>query len=146
MKQPPFITRLIDIARESPPFTGSDGRVYVSGPSSPGCALPVRSPAHRNWFYFRVYAKYDTIPTANAYHAILNLLESQAAAYESHRLPVSRRIASAGAGSIPARVLLHLANNLSQYAEIAPDGWKVTSSNHVIFETSRSTCALPRPA
>src|SRR5690242_9245785 len=106
----PELASLIDIARESAPFVATDGQAYVSVPVPPGGVFPVRSTAFRNWFYYRVYVKHDTIPSTNAYQGILNLLESQAAAWESNRVTVSRRIAGIGAGLVPDRVLLHLAN------------------------------------
>jgi len=143
MRKPSPIAHLIEIARQGVPFTADDGQVFVSVPVPPGRTLPVRSPAYRDWFFYRVYAQYDTIPTANAFNAILNLLEAQANVDATQRFTVSRRVASRGPGYFPSQILLDLGNPHRQFVEISPDGWKTTTANQPIFQTSRSTIPLP---
>jgi len=145
MRKPSPIAHLIEIARQGVPFTADDGQVFVSVPVPPGCTLPVRSPAYRDWFFYRVYAQYDAIPTANAFNAILNLLEAQANVDARQRFTVSRRVASRGPGYIPSQILLDLGNPDCQFVEISPDGWKTTTGNQPLFQTSRSTIPLPAP-
>ena len=90
------LTPLLDIARQGIPFTAADGQAFVRlpVPSSGGFyILPVRSPAYRDWFFYRFFNQHETLPTANAFHAILNHLEAQANQNEDYqRLAVFRRV------------------------------------------------------
>src|SRR5271165_6085294 len=86
------LTRLLQITRECVPFTGVTGQVFVTVRES-GAALPIRSPAFRNWFVYRALARHDIIPTPNAFHAVLNVLDALASENPNgQRLPVFRRV------------------------------------------------------
>ena len=149
MSQP--IQRLIAIARECWPFTASDGQVFVRlpWPSAKGAAiLPLRSTDWRDWFFYRVYAEHDFVPSTHAFQAILNLLEALASAdCERQRLAVFRRVGVRWEGPTPGMLLLDLANPEGQLVEMSPDGWKTTNSSgtHTLFQVSRSTWSIPAP-
>jgi len=150
-RQPQPTQRLIDIARQCWPFTASDGQVFVRlpWPSAKGAAiLPLRSPDWRDWFFYRVYAEHDFVPSTHAFQAILNLLEALASAdCERQRLAVFRRVGVRWEGPTPGMLLLDLANPEGQLVEMSPDGWKTTNSSgtHTLFQVSRSTWSIPAP-
>ncbi|HYW41234.1 MAG TPA: hypothetical protein VE959_00160 [Bryobacteraceae bacterium] len=143
------IAPLLPIARQGIPFTAADGQAFVRLPvvSSGGFFfLPVRSRAYRDWFFQQFFALYDTLPTPQAFYAILNHLEAQAAGDElNQRLTVSRRVGSRVPSYIPKQILLDLANPERQFVDISPDGWTVAAGTHALLETSRSTNRIPTP-
>jgi len=141
------LARLMDITRTCMPFTGDAGQVFVSIPEPPGCILPIRSPEFRNWFVYKAVSRYEILPTPNALHAVLNLLEALASENPNgQRLPVFRRVGCRTRHYIPTQILLDLSNSDCQYVEISPTGWKITSGNQARFQTSASTLPLPNPS
>jgi len=145
MLKPSPIQRFIDLVRDCFAFKADDGQTFIQVPIPPGCNLPVRSPDFRDWFFFRVYAECDTVPTTNAFHAILNLLEAKGSIEDFRRIHVSLRVAYRGPALIPSQVLLDLANDQGQFVEISAGGWKTTIANNAFFQTFRSTVDLPAP-
>jgi hypothetical protein len=136
------------IAEHGIPFTAADGQAFVrlAVPSGGFFILPVRSPAYRDWFFHEFYCRHDSLPTPNAFQAILNHLEAQANHHdENQRLGVFRRVGARGPGLLPDQILLDLANPDRQFVEISPGGWKISAGNNALFQTSRSSAALPEP-
>ena len=144
------IAPLLRIASQGVPFTAADGQAFVRLPvhSSGGFyILPVRSPAYRDWLFYRFFAEYDTLPTAHAFHALLNHLEAQANENEDNqRLSVFRRVGARGRGPFPSQILLDLADPDRHFVEISPASWEITAGADALLQTSRSTCPLPTPA
>lgn len=140
------IAPLISIAQRGLPFTAADGQAFVrltAAASGGFYILPIRSSAYRDWFFRQFFAEYDTIPTPNAFHAILHHLEAQATTNE--RVAVFRRVGSRGPSLSPHQILLDLANPECQFVEISSTGWRTTAGANALLETSRSTVSLPAP-
>jgi hypothetical protein len=140
---------LLRIARRGIPFTSSDGQAFVrlDEPSSGGFyILPVRSPAFRHWFFSRFFSEYDSVPTAHAFNTVLNHLEAQAhQAGDNQCLAVWRRVGARGSDPIPREILLDLADSDRQFVTISAERWHVAAGDNALFQTSRSTVALPPP-
>src|ERR1017187_5554336 len=130
-------------------FTAEDGQPFIRIPiDCGGCfSLPVRSRAFHDWYFFQFYGRYDYLPPPREFYALVDHLEGRANYYDerSRRLPVFRRVGRVGAGRVPDRILLALANFGHDYVEISPDGWKTTAGPNALFRTSRSTGALRAP-
>ena len=142
------IAPLISIAQQGIPFTATDGQAFVrlSVPLGGFYVLPVRSPAYRDWFFYQFFAQYDTLPSAQAFHAILNHLEAQANQNGVNQcLAVFRRVGARGHGLIPDQILLDLANPDRQFVEISPGGWRTAADANALLQTSRSSAPLPDP-
>ncbi len=108
--------------------------------------MPLRSRAFRQWFFANCASEFETVPSAHAFNAILYHLEAQAAREPDRcNIRVPYRIDSRGLSSTPEKILLDLANSDSEFVEITPAGWTVTSGDGVPFETSFSTQSLPHP-
>ena len=138
---------LLAIAQQGLPFTATDGQAFVRLrlPTGGHYILAVRSRAYRDWFFYRFYAQYDSLPSANAFHAVLNHLEAQANENDHNQhLSVYRRVA-AGVNLPPDRITLDLANRQCQIVEISRAGWKTTAGKDALLQTSRSTGPLPVP-
>jgi hypothetical protein len=137
------------IADHGAPFTAVDGRAFMTVPAeSLGGyhTLPIRSRAFRQWFFNQSLSAFDTIPTSQAFNAILHYLEARAARdSRTTNIRVPYRIDSRGLSATPEKILLDLANPEGQFVEITPDGWQVTVQEGVPFETSSSTVSLPVP-
>jgi len=147
-RAPSGFDAFLRIAHRGVPFTAVDGRAFMTVPalSSGYHTFPIRSRAFRRWFFDQCLSDYDTIPTTQAFNAILHYLDSQAARDPDTRgIRVPYRIDFRGSSPTPEKILLDLANPDGQFVEITPDGWQVTSGEGVPFETSSSTCALPAP-
>jgi hypothetical protein len=149
MTKPSSLAPLIDIAGQAVAFTSLDGQAFVRLPGSGFTGfyiLPVRSRAFRNWFFYQFFSRYQTVPTVNAFHAMLNHLEAQGAENDHNRgLAVFRRVGSDILGIAPRKILLDLANPQCQFVEITPEGWKTTAGPGVLLEPSRSTYPRPPP-
>ena len=142
------IASLISIAQQGIPFTAADGQAFVrlNGPSGGFFILPIRSSEYRDWFFFRFFDQFDTIPSAHAFHAILNHLDAQAnQSGVNQRLAVFRRVGSRGSTLFPDQILLDLANPERQFVEISPGNWRITADANALLQTSRSSAALPAP-
>ncbi len=140
------ITRLTTIAGNADPFTSFDSQAFVRVPASGGfCILALRSCAFRNWFFYEFYNRFDTLPSAQAFSTLLNLLEARANLPDCQRFTVGRRVTSLGPRMAPEKIFLDLADPLSQFVEISPGAWKVTAGPGVLFQTSRSTLSIPAP-
>jgi hypothetical protein len=117
------LTPLLDIARQGIPFTAADGQAFVHlpVPSSGGFyILPVRSPAFRDWFFYRFFNQHETLPTAHAFHALLNHLEAQASQNEDYqRLAVFRRVGARGPAPFYNQILLDLDDSDRRFVEIS---------------------------
>src|SRR5689334_10331700 len=90
---------LLDIAEQGLPFTAVDGQAFVRlrHPAGGCYVYAVRSQAYRDWFFYRFFAQYNSLPTANAFNALLNHLEAQANENDHNQhLPVFRRVGGAG--------------------------------------------------
>jgi indole-3-glycerol phosphate synthase len=147
-RPPSGFDAFLRIADRGVPFTAVGGRAFMTVPAlfSGYHTFPIRSRAFRQWFFDQCLSDYDTIPTAQAFTAILRYLEAQAARDPNTcGIRVPYRIDSRGSSPTPEKILLDLANSEGQFVEITPDGWQVTSGEGVPFETSSSTCALPAP-
>jgi hypothetical protein len=109
-----------------PPLQGPDGQAFVrfESPCSNGYyILPVRSAEYRNWFFAQFFAEYDTLPTSQAFRAILQHLEAQADADpDNRRWNIFRRVGARGPGYFPREILLDLANPECQFVEISSTG------------------------
>jgi hypothetical protein len=142
------IAQGLAIVEQGVPFTAADGQAFVrlAVPYGGFYILPVRSSAYRDWFFYRFFNQYDSLPTANAFQAILNHLEARASQNEvNERLAVFRRVGARGPGLLPDQILLDLANSDCQFVEISPGSWRVTAGVDALFQTSRSSTALPAP-
>jgi hypothetical protein len=143
------LAQLLHIARRGIPFTSTDGQAFVrlDEPSSGGFfILPVRSPAFRHWFFYHFYAQFDSLPSSQAFHAVLDHLEAQAHyANENQSLSVWRRVGARGSHPIPREILLDLADPGRRFVTISPEGWHVAPGENALFQTSRSTAPLPEP-
>jgi hypothetical protein len=146
---PSPLARLLKIAQRGEPFTAADGQAFVRlrDPATKGFfVLPVRSPAYREWFFYHYFDAFDCLPSPFAFHVLLHHLEAQARHLDDHQgLAVWRRVGSRGADPVPQQILLDLADSDRRFIEISADGWKVTSGENALFQTSRSTLPLPEP-
>ena len=129
------------IARQAVPFPSLSGETFVQIPAGRGFrALPLRSPAFRDWFYGEYFAEHETLPTAHAFRQLRDHLDAQAVRLSS-AVYVPRRVDASAAD----KFLLDLANPLGEFVEISPEGWHVATSPDVAFETSAAARPLPTP-
>jgi indole-3-glycerol phosphate synthase len=146
---PSGFAAFLRIAERGATFTAAGGRACISVPaqSLQGYhTLPLRSRAFRERFFAQCFAEYNTIATTHAFSAILHHLEAQAARDPLRcHIGVPTRVESWGTPASPEKIFLDLANPEGQFVEITPQGWTVTSGEHIPFETSSSTRALPAP-
>ena len=140
-RAPSGFDAFLRIAHRGVPFTAVDGRAFMTVPalSSGYHTFPIRSRAFRRWFFDQCLSDYDTIPTAQAFTAILRYLEAQAARDPNTcGIRVPYRIDFRGSSPTPEKIILDPANSEGEFVEITPDGWHVTSAEGVPFETSSS--------
>jgi hypothetical protein len=143
-----YLASLLPIAGRGIPFTSSDGQAFVRLPEPSGgfYILPIRSPAYREWFFHQFYNEYDSLPTANAFSAILHHLEAEAnQKFNNQRLAVWRRVGARGPNPIPHQILLDLVDPERRFVEISTQGWTVTAGENALFQTSRPTVSLAPP-
>jgi hypothetical protein len=143
------LTPLLAIARQGIPFTAADGQAFVRlpVPSSGGFyILPVRSPAYRDWFFFRFFNQHESLPSPNAFNTLLNHLEAQANQNEDYQhLAVFRRVGARGPGPFYRQILLDLDDSDRRFVEISPNSWRITAGANALLQTSRSSTSLPQP-
>ncbi len=149
LKGPAGFDALHAIFQHVTPFTAADGRAFARVPPVAGFgtrSFPLRSRDFREYFFDRCYTQLGTIPSSRDWNAVLRHLEAQASRDPARtRIIVGRRVDSRGDKPVPDRILVHLANPQSQFVQITPEGWELTTSDTVHFEFSRPNRTLPTP-
>jgi len=113
-RAPSGFDAFLRIAYRGVPFTAVGGRAFMTVPalSSGYHTFPIRSRAFRRWFFDQCVSDYDTIPTTQAFSAILRYLDAHAAR-DPHTcgIRVPYRIDSRSAFPTREKILLDLANS-----------------------------------
>jgi hypothetical protein len=137
----------IELVEHVRAFNGDSGEAFARihfGPTRSW--VPVRSRAFRDWFFLQFWNQYSSAPSAARLASAIRFLESVATTECDIPQSVTRRIAHGTGRQHPDSVYLDLGNPARESVAIRPDGWDIGEDDSVFFESSRSSCPLPKPA
>lgn len=131
---------LIELARETTVFRGTDGEDYASFQTA-GYKQTLRldSMDYRNYLATRFCELKGKPPHSNALQGVLGVLHGRASNNQRQQ-PVYSRLAQLG-----DEVYLNLGNDSWQVVGVSPSGWKVVSDHPIFFLKPKGMSALPVP-